>query len=76
MQYTCGCTAWRAALPIGRLLPGQIYSTEQENLKLNVERAALGHLPGRVAQRQIDCKRGWAGGCLSSKNVSVCFAVA
>lgn len=26
------------------------FSTEQENLKLNVKRAAPGHLPGRAAQ--------------------------
>lgn len=42
---------------LGRLLPSQSCSTEQEDLKLNVKRAAPGHLPGRAAQRQIDCKR-------------------
>lgn len=43
---------------LGRLLPSQsCSSTEQEDLKLNVKRAAPGHLPGRAAQRQIDCRR-------------------
>lgn len=42
---------------MGRPLPGQVHSTEQENLKLNVKRAAPSHFAGRAAQRQIDCKK-------------------
>lgn len=42
---------------MGRLLPSQSYSTKQGDLKMNVKRAAPSHLPGRAAQRQIDCKR-------------------
>lgn len=40
-----------------RFLPRRSCSTEQEDLKMNVRRAAPGHLPGRAARRQIDCKR-------------------
>lgn len=41
----------------GRFLSSRSCSTEQEDLKTNVNRAAPGHLPGRAARRQIDCKR-------------------
>lgn len=59
----------------GGFLPRRSCSTEQEDLKMNVRRAAPGHLPGRAARRQIDCKRPRARVACSLPGLRECCGV-